>query len=491
MNTKKIKSLLGNAAIAGLILSACSAFFTYFKTWILSSNFSSSEFGFFIYITTIIGWLITITTSGLNNGLLGYLVSSNNRSSQKTVAGIVLALSFRRGLMGVFAAAVVFITLLSPLSRSSSFLYFSIALLIPISVTTYLLNSILIHQGKVTLNSAINTFVLNGFSVILLIIFSFIGLNYYWLAVSITLPSILAYILLIKASKCVPVFRATNGYELDVKSVISRSNHMLASGLLYAFWIKAESFFLNNGCGASCVAHFYIPFQFAFLLTVVNTVLYGLVSSRLAHNPRTVDKDEALYNHASIFGYFTNFTIFMFIYINSNELLSLFGSEYNTTNGVTTIRLLSAAFLVYSYFGATAEIYLNMLGKHKYLFMSAAFTAVVSLITNIIITLNYGSLGAACSFTVTILATCWIRNYFVKKFLGIYLNNSYRILAYTITSSLIMELFLIVLNKLGYFQKIIIGNSLLFILISIFIFIYQNNVRENLKFVGMIKNPKV
>lgn len=487
MNKERLKSLISNAAIAGLILSAFSAFFTYFKTWILSSNFSSSDFGFYIYITTIIGWLITITTSGLNNGLLGYLVSSKNRTSRNTVAGMVLALSLRRGLMGVFAAAVLFITWLYPLPRSSTFLYFCIALLIPVSVMTYLLNSILIHQGNVTINSAINTFVLNGLSVLFLIILSTVGLNYYWLALSINIPAVVAYVLLTKVTKCVPIFGAKNGYELDVKSVVSRSNHMLASGLLYAFWIKAESFFLNNGCGSICVAHFYIPFQFAFLLTMVNTVLYGVVSSRLAHKPRSVDNDALLYNHASIFGYSINFAGFMFIYINSGELLSLFGSEYNTPNGVTTIKLLSAAFLLYSYFGATAEVFLNILGKHKYLLVSAAFTAAISLISNLMITLNYGSIGAACSFTLTILTTCWIRNYLVKKFLCIYLDHSYRILVYTLGSALIMELALIPLDQFGYVQKIIVGNSLLFFAIAMFTFINRKNAKENLQFIGMIK----
>ncbi len=488
MKIRKIITILNNAAIAGLIFSACSAFFTYFKTWILSSNFNSSDFGFYIYITTIIGWIVTIATSGLNNGLLGYLVSSKNRSSQNTVSGLVLALSFRRGLIGVFVAAIVFITFLSPLPSNNTFLYFSIVLLLPVSVMIYSLNSILIHQGKVTLNNAINTFVLNGGAVlILIIILSIYDLNYYHLALSIVLPVLLAYGLLVKVAECVPVFRVKPGFELDIKSIVSHSNHMLASALLYSFWIKAESFFLNNGCGSSCVAHFYIPFQFAFLLTMVNTVLYGVISSRLSQQTRCNYNDELLYNHASIFGYFTNFVGFMFIYINSQELLSLFGSEYNTLNGAITIKLLSAAFLVYSYFGATAEIFLNILGRHKYLLLSAILTAILSLVANLLITLKYGAIGAAYSFTLTILATCWLRNFFIKKYLGIYLNCGYRFLVCTIVSAFIMELILIPLNQLGHFQKIIFGNLLLFVTIAIFAFIYRKNVWSNLRFIGVIK----
>lgn len=488
---KIIPFILRNVAISGLILSGCSALFTYIKTWILSSSFSSSDFGFYIYITTIIGWIVTIATSGLNTGLLGYLVSSNSSPSQRIVSRLVLALSFRRGLIGVFVAAIVFVIFLSPLPINHAFLYFSIILLIPISVMTYLLNSILIHQGKVALNNVINTFVLNGASVLVLLVINIIfKLNFYYLAVSIVFPAFLAFGLLVKVTGYAPLFRAKSGYEFDVENIVNCSKHMLASGILYSFWIKAESFFLNNACGSSCVAHFYIPYQFAFLLTMVNTVLYGIVSSRLSCQPQSVDNNQKLYNHASIFGYCTNFVAFMFIYINSKELLSIFGVEYGTPIEVSLLKLLSAAFLVYSYFGATAEIFLNVLGGHKYLLISAALTAALSLIANLILTFNYGVIGAAFSLTLTILSACWIRNFFVKKLLGVNLLKSYHILVLTVIAALIMELVLIPLNKLDSFQKIIYGNSFLLTVIVAFVFIRLKYIREVLKFIGMMKKTK-
>jgi len=472
-------------AIVGFTLSVFSALLTYLKTWILALSFSSTELGFYVYITTIIGWVVTIFASGLNSGLLSYLVNCNRQDVLRSVIGWVLSLSIKRGIVGVVAAFAIYAILIQPQQIDHFMLYSAISLMIPISILIYSLNSVLIYQGKVSLSGYINTFVLNGGSVFLLFLLNIFELNFYGLAMVAVIPTFVAFWLLIKITKYKPLFGSFDNINEEKTSILNRSNHMLISGLLYAYWIKAESIFLNYGCGASCVAKFYIPYQFAFVLTMINSVLYNIVSSKLSKENSDLGYQSRLYNNASLLGFYINLVAFSFIYLNSSELLSLFGNEYNTNQGALTIKLVGASFLLYSYYGSTSEIYLNMLGKHKQLLHSAVITAVISVLANVIFTLQYGLIGAVISFSITIMSASLIRMYLIKIYLGIHLKNDFSVVVLTAFLVLAMEFILMLLAQMAIYSKIITINLIIIFFAASISLYYRKYIIENLRFIGI------
>jgi O-antigen/teichoic acid export membrane protein len=156
------KLFFKNAAISGLVLSVLSALISYLKNWILARSLTLDEFGFFIYVSTIIGWISTIAMSGLNNGLLSFLVSTNQKYNIKNVVGWVLGLSIKRGFIAILISFVIYYFINKNHYFGDSFLYFSLAFLIPISISIYSISSVLIYQGFVVYNNFITTIVLNG-----------------------------------------------------------------------------------------------------------------------------------------------------------------------------------------------------------------------------------------------------------------------------------------------------------------------------------------
>jgi O-antigen/teichoic acid export membrane protein len=481
-----------NPAIIGIMLSILSVLITYSKNWILTRSFSPEEYGYFIYISTIIGWIVTIATSGLNNGVLSYLITFNKKKEYKFIVGWVLGLSIKRGLIGVLIATAFFLLFLSPKSNDSSFLYFSIAVLMPISISISILSSTMVYQGHVVLNNLINIIIINGGTLLFFVFLHFYGFNFYGLALASVLPVVFANFYLTKKTNCVPIFNRKTLDESTKRSILYTSNKILFSGLLYAFWIKAESFFLQLNCGEGCVAYFYVPFQFAFLLTMVNTVMYGVVSSKLAYYEDVFIDQEILYHKSSSFSFYINLLLFFFLYINAFDLLSIFGPIYANNQSVFVIKLLSLSFLLYSYFGATAEVYMNMLNKNTYLLYSAVLTFCISIASNLIFTLNFGVKGAAISFSVTILSTSIIRSYYIRKKFFYKISLLSPVIIYTIISIPVLEIVSYFSAKIdNIYFRVIFSNSILLASVILVLIINYENVLNNFKYFGIKKESEI
>jgi O-antigen/teichoic acid export membrane protein len=483
-----LKKGFRNPAIIGIVLSILSVLITYSKNWILTRSFSPEEFGYFIYISTILGWIVTVATSGLNNGLLSYLITFNKKAEIKNIVGWVLGLSLKRGLIGVIIATVFFLLFISPRTNDATFLYFSLAIIIPISISISILSSTLIYQGHVILNNLISIIIINGCTLLLFVFLHFYGFDFYGLALASVLPVLLAIFYLIKKTNCVPIFNKKTLDESSKRSILSISNNILFSGLLYAFWIKAESFFLEINCGVGCVAYFYVPFQFAFLLTMVNTVMYGIVSAKLAQYEGNPEDQEILFHKSSYFCFYINLFLFFFLYMNAYDLLMVFGSIYANDQSVFTIKILSIAFLLYSYFGATAEVYMNMLNRNIYLLYSALLTFGISIIANLTFTLQMGVKGASISFLVTILSTSIIRTYFMRKKFFYKISFFSPVMIYTILSIPVLELLSYLSHQINnmYF-RIIFCNSILFSFFIIALTINYRDIFNNFKYFGIKK----
>lgn len=488
-----LKKGFQNPALIGILLSILSVLITYIKNWILTRSFNPEEYGYFIYISTIIGWIITIATSGLNNGLLSYLIAFNEKLEQKTIVGWVLGLSIKRGFIGVIIATVFFLFFISPKRNDYNFLYFSITLLMPISISISILSSTLVYQGHVVLNNLVNIIIINGGTLLLFVLLHFYEFNFYGLALASILPVIIANFYLTKITNCIPIFNKKVLDHSTRRSILLISNKILFSGLLYAFWIKAESFFLQMNCGEGCVAFFYIPFQFAFLLTMINVVMYAVVSSKLVHyESDDFENQEILYHKASYFSFYINLFLFFFLYLNAFELLSVFGPIYSNDQSVFVIKILSISFLLYSCFGATAEVYMNMLNKNTYLLYSALLTFLISIVANLIFTLNFGVKGATISFSVTILTASIIRSYFIRKKFFYKIPLLSPVIIYTIISIPVLEIILFFSHKIdNIFLRIIFSNSFLLSFLILVLIINYENILKNLKYFGIKKSIQI
>lgn len=484
-NYSYLKSVFKNAAINGLILSVLSALISYLKNWVLAKSLTINEFGFFIFISTVIGWISTVAMSGLNNGLLSFLISTKKKYNFENVIGWVLGLSIKRGLFAILFSVLFFIFFNKSNHTGGSFLFFSLVLLIPISISIYSISSVLIYKGFIIYNNFITTIVLNGGTLFLLIILQFYGLNLYTLSIVSILPSLLIYLFLIKKIKIKPILR---NLILDAeikKSILNRSMPILLSSIFYAFWIKSESFFLGLNCGEGCVANFYIPFQFAFLLTIVNTVMYNVVASNLSKFNGNLRYQRHLYINTSNFIFYINLFIFSFIYLNTNFILSFYGKVFLNEKTVLATRILSICFLLYSYFGATAEVYLNMLGKQKTFLNSSLASFFVSVISNLIFTLKFGLVGAIVSFSITILFTSLHRVYYIKKHFSYKVSflNPLLILAFSL---LLIHIIIYYTDSIdNNYKKLLISNFLLLMIIFIYLFKNFSKILFLIRFIGL------
>ena len=142
--------------------------------------------------------------------------------------------------------------------------------------------------------------------------------------------------------------------------------------------------------------------------------------------------------------------------------------------------------------GSSSEIFLNILNKHKYLYHTAVFSVIVSVITNTFFTIPFGLLGATFSFSSTIILTSIIRIIYLKKYLNISLINIKFVFLISISFAVIIEFFFIYIkNYISHFISFEIFLNFFFIsifmicfyrrIIAIFMYLEDNNFIKDLK----------
>jgi O-antigen/teichoic acid export membrane protein len=488
MKFEKLRKLTINAAIIGIVLSAISSLFSYLRNWILSSAFSAEEFGIYIYILTLIGWMMTLCLSGLNTALLSYLINTKNNSNYKLVVGWVLGRSIKHGVLGAIILIVTFPLFIDNSTKAILFLYISLAISIPFSIGIYILNSTLIYQGKIIFNNAINVLVLNGATTVMIGILYLVNLNFYSLSLVSVAPLLIIYFYLKGITKCYIIYN-DNIIEKETKRLITKSSLLiLFSTLLYSFWIKAEIFFLNKWCGSECIPLYFVPFQYAFLLTIINTILFNIATSKINLMRRTERSLNCIYNRTAIFGLIINIPLFLLIYINSNELLKLFGSQYTNTESLVSIKILSIAFLLYGYLASTSEVFFNMLNGQSIFLKSSLISFFTSILANIIFTINFGVIGASISLSITILVTIYIRSYMANRQLKLKIMINYKIISSIIIIIIFIECFDLYFRDINdRIFRIIILNSILITASFLIYKIFKTTLNKYIYYFGLIK----
>jgi O-antigen/teichoic acid export membrane protein len=124
-----------------------------------------------------------------------------------------------------------------------------------------------------------------------------------------------------------------------------------------------------------------------------------------------------------------------------------------------------------------------MLGKQKTLFYTAFASLLVSIIANLIFTLNYGVVGAVISFSITILFTSFQRAYYIKKHFSYKISFLYPLVNLLFAIILIQAILYYVETLENIYKQVIISNCLLILLIII---IFIKNISKTLTLIRFL-----
>lgn len=122
------------------------------------------------------------------------------------------------------------------------------------------------------------------------------------------------------------------------------------------------------------------------------------------------------YYKANVYSFALAFPLCVIFLIFSNELLSIFGAEFQAASALLVGLAIIALFGV---FMGPAALCLTMMGKEKIVTLVLAVAAILNIVLNLMLIPSYGAMGAVVASAITVLAwklTIWLWLY---KELGI------------------------------------------------------------------------
>lgn len=154
----------------------------------------------------------------------------------------------------------------------------------------------------------------------------------------------------------------------------------------------------------------------AFFLFVSNTMLAPKISKLYADNKISEIADVSLYSSRILILF--SIPIILIVCFFSEYLLQLFGTGYD--NVYSIILVVAIAQFINVIFG-NCTILLSMTGGEKELAFSMSLGACIGVVTSFLLIPNYGALGAAYSFMISMVLMNLLCLYFVRFRLGFWL----------------------------------------------------------------------
>jgi O-antigen/teichoic acid export membrane protein len=172
-------------------------------------------------------------------------------------------------------------------------------------------------------------------------------------------------------------------------------------------------YFSKNTIGFYSVAN-NIAFVINFILWVINSV-YAPHFSKLYHDKNMIELSK-LYKNSIIYMLFISVPIFIIIILYSEELLSLFGSEFTVAS--KGLMLLAFSQLINVLTGPAIYL-LNLTGHEKQIRNIIIITTILNLVIGFILIPNFGFIGAIIATSIGLISQNLLAYNYANKLIRI------------------------------------------------------------------------
>jgi O-antigen/teichoic acid export membrane protein len=466
---------------------------TYLSLIIIAKLLGSYYFGIYSFLYSMFMFLINISTLGLDKGILRFIpiwrkkgVIDNKLSGTLQVLilfSLIITISFNilsPLISKLYANSLVYVMIFF---MSLGLFFQSIIIFSRATLQAFF------HYNKAVITEDYIRPLL--FFISLLILF-FLDLNKAPLlvmivfAVSYFLSTIFSFFLLNKALKLEDLHLRLKPFMNKIQwntihfSLINMLTTIMSQSRINILIIITGLFVEPDMIGYINIAARSV-FFISFILVAVNSVFGPLISSFYENG--NMEKLRLMYVMTVKWITIIGSIICVLFIINSNLILSLFGSKY--TVATDELKILSVGELSTIWVGSVNYI-LMMTGKQRQYFVTMFLTLILSIILIIILVPYTGILGTALSLLFGSLFSNIVNLLLVKRCLYIFPYNKYNIKIF-IVLIFTLSIGMLLYNYMRFSMMIAIIYSLILISIYfLFIYLWCLNEKERNKLHGFI-----
>lgn len=483
-DSRDLLSKIIRGGLLGIVGQVASRLIQFFFLLLLARFLTQSEYGLFI-----LGWIVVTTAQsvsslGLDKGVVRFVSMYDSKGDQKSVRGTFISAIVLSGLMGTalayalnFGSDIIAIQVFkkSGLSR----VYSILPIIIPFWTVT-LINSSLMQSYK---NIVGQQFIINARTGLILIFSIFAILAGYELeglliavvlsGVATFLVSVLIVVREISISIIGPV-------SFNTRKLLLFSTPTFLSGFIYSLLYKIDQVFLGVLDSATNVAVYNVASILSSQLTIFLIAL-GAIFEPIAsevYSSGDIKELQRIFQNSSIWVFIASLPAVSILWSFPTVFLSLFGAQY--ISGKPILIILAVYPLIRISIGPTGEL-LQMTGNQNILLLDALLMVTINVFLNLVLIPIFGPVGAAVSTTISIGAVEVIVLYQVYRRLGVHPFSSRYGITVVIGAGLLTISFLSTWSGIPFLMKAVIMSSSLGVFIClIWVLVLYKHERQSI-----------
>ncbi len=412
MESGELSRSLNLLAMSSVIVSIgviFSKLATYVYRIAVARYYGPEVYGTFVISLMVLGWVATIASLGLSQGILRYVSLYREKKNVRRVKYIVRSSLYISLITGAIGAAFMFFTaetLAIKVFESPDLIFYLklFSLLVPISLFTNVYMGVMKSYEEIGWYSFIFNILQSGVKLIALGIFIYVGIEQkavpisHFLAISVMLIG--SYLF------CrIRIREALGNSKLKepgvLKDLLSYSWPTLFYGVVFSFLFWIDTFFIGYYLGAMEVGWYNAALPIAALLGVAPEIFMQLFFPLITKSLTRKDKDMVsdLSKQVGKWIFILNIPIVLFMIFFPGALINIFfGEEYLIAS--QSLQILAVGQFAW----AISMVSLNLLsavGKSKKILVDLIISGIFNMIFNAILIPIYGINGAAFSTAIS------------------------------------------------------------------------------------------
>jgi O-antigen/teichoic acid export membrane protein len=404
---KAVASTAGGAAIAGLG-DAASAALRYISTVLMTNLFAPAIYGTFVEANTVVTVLGYAAKLGLDSVILRFLSTYRAKGERDKAAGLVrfaISVALLSGLIWGAAFFVLAFVLAHGVFHKDLFAlpFKEASLLVPFIGIQLVLASGLQAVKAIKWKVYVDRLIQPGLTLLLLIVFYFLGLKLEALIFATVLgylASIIAgYLLLGKATKKI-VQQVQPAY--DLKMWVRFALPMFFNSMIRNVLNSTDVLFLGALATQSQLAFYGAADRVSYFVVAPLIALNAIFSPMIAeyHAKGQQKQLESMFKVVTKWSFSLSWPVFLCFTVFHEAILGVFGKEY-TQAGLVLI-LLSLGNLVDAGVGSVNYL-LVMTGRPRVILFNTVTTMVVNITLAVLLVSRLNILGAALAAALTVI----------------------------------------------------------------------------------------
>jgi O-antigen/teichoic acid export membrane protein len=371
--------------------------------YFFSTNFEKELFGTYIYYSSIIAILISMSKFGFDSVTSIELSSQNHKT-------VLSSIFFTR--LFVSLVIILFLSIYSFwLPKIDRIIFLTLSSLI-------LFKTVDVFRGRYEFELKNKNLVLIfyiGFlpSAMIKIYYAAINPSFLLLVISLTIESFIVFFILVIVNK---KFISYNYFSYDlIKKIILRIWPLSLSSIIVILNAKIDQLMVNNFLDKTELAEFSIGIKLTeytiIAITALSPIIIGNIIKYKSKNPKSY---KILYNRLYKLFFIIGLLIALIIYFFGGDVILLvFGESYVNSLQINSIY----CFLIcFSFLGIINSIYTRTEFLEKTIILRQFMMIFSNLVLNIILIPSYGIVGAAYATLISMFLNTIIFNQIHPKF---------------------------------------------------------------------------